>query len=47
MMHSIPDGVEVVADWADAQPAEQQPLLVLDPVTQFLDTHNIGHGPLS
>ncbi|WP_170161330.1 phosphotransferase family protein [Amycolatopsis palatopharyngis] len=46
-MLSIPDGVEVVATAADAAALPNPPLLVLDRVTTFLDTHGIGHGPLA
>jgi aminoglycoside phosphotransferase (APT) family kinase protein len=47
MMLSHPDGVEVVASWEDSHEAERTPLLVLDAVTGFLDTHGLGEGRLS
>ncbi|MFJ4840600.1 phosphotransferase family protein [Streptomyces sp. NPDC088746] len=46
-MHTFPDGVEVVAGWDHARHLDAPPLLVLDAVTAFLDTHEIGQGPLS
>ncbi|MEU6626005.1 phosphotransferase family protein [Streptomyces litmocidini] len=46
-MHTVPDGVEVVADREDARHLDSPPLLVLDTVTAFLDAHGIGHGPLA
>ncbi|MCC3278284.1 phosphotransferase family protein [Arthrobacter sp. zg-Y40] len=46
-MHTTPDGREVVATRADAEALDSPPLLILDEVTAFLDTHNLGSGPLS
>ncbi len=45
-MHTVPDGVEVVASWDGARHLDSPPLLVLDAVTGFLDAHGIGSGPL-
>jgi aminoglycoside phosphotransferase (APT) family kinase protein len=41
---SAPD--DVVATFAEAQRNERLPLLVLEPLAQFLDEHEIGGGPL-
>ncbi|ROQ35795.1 aminoglycoside phosphotransferase (APT) family kinase protein [Streptomyces sp. PanSC19] len=46
-MHTVPDGVEVVASREEARRLDSPPLLVLDAVTGFLDAHGIGHGPLA
>ncbi|MEV4944024.1 phosphotransferase family protein [Streptomyces zaomyceticus] len=46
-MHTVPDGVEVVAAWDVARRLESPPLLVLDALTGFLDAHGIGSGPLA
>ncbi|MFJ6516986.1 phosphotransferase family protein [Streptomyces filamentosus] len=46
-MHTVPDGVEVVASRERARDLPGPPLLVLDAVTGFLDAHGIGHGPLA
>ncbi|MER7952120.1 phosphotransferase family protein [Streptomyces sp. NPDC096079] len=46
-MHSVPDGVEVVASREEARRLDSPPLLVLDTVTGFLDAHGIGSGPLA
>ncbi|MGY3340328.1 aminoglycoside phosphotransferase (APT) family kinase protein [Streptomyces filamentosus] len=46
-MHTVPDGVEVVASRERAGDLPGPPLLVLDAVTGFLDAHGIGHGPLA
>ncbi|MFF9854208.1 phosphotransferase family protein [Streptomyces litmocidini] len=46
-MHTVPDGVEVVASWERARHLDSPPLLVLDGVTGFLDAHGIGSGPLA
>ncbi|MFF8564602.1 phosphotransferase family protein [Streptomyces albidoflavus] len=46
-MHSVPDGVEVVASQDEARRLERPPLLVVDAVTAFLDAHGVGHGPLA
>lgn len=44
---SRPDGLEVVATAAEAQRMSTPPLLVVDVVTEFLDQHALGIGPLS
>ncbi|MER6677450.1 phosphotransferase family protein [Streptomyces sp. NPDC000983] len=44
-MHTVPDGVEVVASRDRA--GTSAPLLVLDAVTGFLDAHGVGRGPLA
>ncbi|WP_052745728.1 phosphotransferase family protein [Allosalinactinospora lopnorensis] len=46
-MHTVPDGVEVVATSKDAERLDAPPLLVLEPLAEFLDTHGIGRGPLA
>jgi aminoglycoside phosphotransferase (APT) family kinase protein len=46
-MHTVPDGVEVVAGWDVARHLESPPLLVVDTVTAFLDAHGVGHGPIA
>lgn len=46
-MHTVPDGVEVVSDWAAARQLERPPLLIVDTVTAFLDAHGVGHGPIA
>ncbi|ROP46920.1 phosphotransferase family protein [Streptomyces sp. PanSC9] len=46
-MHTVPDGVEVVASGERARHLDSPPLLVLDAVTGFLDVHGIGSGPLA
>ncbi|MFG3717797.1 phosphotransferase family protein [Streptomyces massasporeus] len=46
-MHTVPDGVEVVASWERACHLDNPPLLVLDAVAGFLDAHGIGSGPLT
>lgn len=46
-MQTTPDGVEVVATAADAAQLSRPPLLVLDQVTEFLDSHGLGRGPIS
>lgn len=46
MIH-VPDGREVVATGADAENLEMPPLLIVDRVAQFLDSHGIGEGELS
>jgi aminoglycoside phosphotransferase (APT) family kinase protein len=38
---------DVVVSAADAAAARRPPLLVLEPLTRFLDEHGIGHGPLA
>ncbi|WP_237687404.1 phosphotransferase family protein [Arthrobacter jiangjiafuii] len=47
LLHSVPDGVEVVATAAEAALLASPPLLILDAVTAFLDANNLGSGPLS
>ncbi|MPZ60517.1 MAG: phosphotransferase [Propionibacteriales bacterium] len=47
MMHSVPDGGEVVATRGDADALPSPPLLLLEPVADFLDKHGIGQGPLA
>jgi len=42
-----PDGVEVVATAAEAANLERPPLLVLDAVEAFLDSHGLGSGPIA
>lgn len=42
-----PDGVEVVATAREAQDLVRPPLLVVDTVTDFLDGHGLGAGPLA
>ncbi|MER6345246.1 phosphotransferase family protein [Streptomyces sp. NPDC001595] len=46
-MHTVPDGVEVVASREAARHLESPPLLIVDAVTAFLDTHGVGHGPIT
>ncbi|MGA5219747.1 phosphotransferase family protein [Streptomyces cinereoruber] len=46
-MHTVPDGVEVVASRDAARHLDSPPLLVLDAVAGFLDAHGIGSGPLA
>ncbi|MFB6837022.1 phosphotransferase family protein [Streptomyces sp. NPDC056361] len=46
-MHTVPDGVEVVATWDEARHLESPPLLVVDAVTAFLDAQGVGRGPLA
>ncbi|MEV6200314.1 phosphotransferase family protein [Streptomyces sp. NPDC051771] len=46
-MHTVPDGVEVVATRESARHLDSPPLLVLDAVTGFLDAHGIGSGRLA
>ncbi len=41
------NGVDVVATATEAAQLEHPPLLVLDAVTEFLDSHGLGAGPLS
>ncbi|MFD4324868.1 phosphotransferase family protein [Nocardioides sp. NPDC058538] len=41
-----PDGVEVVQRHEDAVSLPHPPLLVLDSVAAFLDTHDLGEGPV-
>lgn len=43
-MTSIPDGFEVVESLEDARNLERPPLLVIDAVRGFLDTHGLGAG---
>ena len=46
-MQTIPDGVEVVANHADAERLDSPPLLIVDAVAEFLDSRGLGVGPLS
>lgn len=46
-MVTIPDGLEVVASRADAVRLDSQPLLIVDAVTEFLDSCGLVAGPLS
>ncbi|MFC9270770.1 phosphotransferase family protein [Streptomyces zhihengii] len=46
-MESVPDGAEVVASRQEARRLTAPPLLVVDAVTDFLDAHGIGRGPLA
>ncbi|MEU2068012.1 phosphotransferase family protein [Streptomyces anulatus] len=46
-MHTVPDGVEVVASWGRARHLDSPPLLVLDAATSFLDQQGIGSGTLA
>ncbi|MEW1901697.1 phosphotransferase family protein [Streptomyces sp. NPDC086147] len=46
-MHTVPDGVEVVASRDAARHLDSPPLLVVDTVTAFLDAHGVGHGPIA
>ena len=46
-METIPDGFEVVASHADAARLGLPPLLIVDAVAEFLDSHGLGAGPLS
>ncbi|MCC3272387.1 phosphotransferase family protein [Arthrobacter zhangbolii] len=46
-MHTTPDGTEVVATRAEAEALASPPLLILDEVTAFFDTHGLGAGPLA
>ncbi|ANS78087.1 putative phosphotransferase [Serinicoccus hydrothermalis] len=47
MSTSTPDGSDVVVTPEEAQELEHPPLLVLDPVTAWLDVRGLGEGPLS
>ena len=47
LMETIPDGFEVVASHADAARLGLPPLLIVDAVAEFLDSHGLGAGPLS
>jgi aminoglycoside phosphotransferase (APT) family kinase protein len=44
--YTEPDGVEVVRRHEDAAALPHPPLLVLDAVAAFLDTHGLGEGPV-
>ncbi|WP_104090143.1 phosphotransferase family protein [Arthrobacter sp. GMC3] len=46
-MISTPDGVEVVGTRADAAALVRPPLLVLDALTEFLDSEGLGTGRIS
>ena len=43
-MSSVPVGSEIAATWAQADGSE--PLLVIEPLTAFLDAAGLGEGPL-
>jgi aminoglycoside phosphotransferase (APT) family kinase protein len=47
VMRTEPDGTEVVATGEAAADLEKPPLLILDRVSAFLDTHGLGSGPVS
>jgi aminoglycoside phosphotransferase (APT) family kinase protein len=47
MMLMTPDGQEVVASRADAAAQEPEPLLIVESVIEFMDSKNLGSGPLS
>src|ERR1700744_5022242 len=38
---------DVVATWADADGVDLEPLVVMEPLTAFLDASGLGHGPLT
>ena len=42
-----PDGAEVVRTSAEAYALTMPPLLVLDRIEAYLDTHGLGSGPLA
>lgn len=46
-MQTVPDGVEVVATRDAADQLDSPPLLILEAVAGFLDSHGLGAGPLS
>ena len=46
-MRNAPDGVEVVANYADAARLDLPPFLILDAVEKFMDAKGLGIGPLS
>ncbi|MDR7084723.1 aminoglycoside phosphotransferase (APT) family kinase protein [Arthrobacter ginsengisoli] len=46
-MQTIPDGIEITATHADARGLDLPPLLVLEPVIEFMDARGLGSGPLS
>jgi aminoglycoside phosphotransferase (APT) family kinase protein len=43
----IPDGIEVIESETPTLKSELQPLLIVDKVTDFLDQHGLGNGPLA
>ncbi len=45
-MRVVPDGVEVVASVAEAGRLPLPPLLVLEPLVDFLDSRGLGRGPV-
>jgi aminoglycoside phosphotransferase (APT) family kinase protein len=47
VLQSLPDGVEVVATRATAAALPSPPLLIVDAVTEFLDSQGLGTGPIS
>lgn len=46
-MPTIPAGEEVVATRAEAGRLQSPPLLIVESVTEFMDSQNLGSGPLS
>lgn len=46
-MLTTPDGVEVVSSRAEASLLTSPPLLIIDTVTEFLDSRGLGSGPIS
>ena len=46
-MRTEPDGVEVVTTTTEAEALDSPPLLVLEPLEAYLDSHGIGSGPLA
>src|SRR3954471_20948392 len=46
-LQTTPDGDEVVAAASDPTPSGLAPLLVLEPVLEFMDARGLGSGPLS
>ena len=45
-MRTVADGVEVVASRAEAERASLPPLLIVDRLTDFLDSRGLGTGSL-
>ena len=45
-MSAAPATDDVVADWDEAKHNKRVPLLVLEPLREFLDDHALGEGPL-
>jgi aminoglycoside phosphotransferase (APT) family kinase protein len=46
-MRTNPDGAEVVATRREAERCERPPLLVIDAITDYLDSRRLGHGPVA